>query len=155
MALASRRGRAVRGGHAERRAKPVLCQICKKREALIHISPTRSLNSKRTKHFCRECADDLWARTPGMNAERDLIQLSNFYRSKLYDLLEKEHPEAFDNSTVEACRKGTGLMRRFLRRHLKEDNIKVTGDAFEMLCSDFSFSHHFYKRADHLKADKG
>jgi len=90
-----------------------------------------------------------------MNADRGLIQLSNFYRSKLYDLLQKQHPEAFDNSTVEACRNGSELMRRFLRRRLNEDNIKVTGDAFEMLCNDFSFSHHSYKRGDQLKANKG
>ena len=156
MAVASKvRRRKTQSEHTETRVKPILCQVCKEREAVVHISPTRSLKSRRTKHFCRQCADEYWARTPGMNADRGLIQLSNFYRSKLYDLLQKQHPEAFDNSTVEACRNGSELMRRFLRRRLNEDNIKVTGDAFEMLCNDFSFSHHSYKRGDQLKANKG
>ena len=134
--------------------KVILCQACKKREALVHISPTRSLKDRKTKRFCKQCADEYWARTPGMNADRDLIQLSNFYRSKLYDLPKEQHPEAFDNSTMEACFKGSELMRRFLRRHLRKDNIKLNSDAFEMLCSDFFCSHHFYNRVDQLKAKK-
>jgi hypothetical protein len=56
--------------------------------------------------------------------------LSAFYRSRLYDLLEEQHPEAFDNSTAEACIKGTDLMRRFLRKQLSKDNIKLNKDGF-------------------------
>jgi hypothetical protein len=87
-----------------------------------------------------------------MNPARDLIQLSSFYRSKLYDALEKAHPEAFDNSTTEACIKGSDLMRRFLRKHLTKDNIKLNKDGFEMLCLDFFGSHHFYDRVHKRKA---
>lgn len=83
-----------------------------------------------------------------MNSARDLIRLSNFYRSKLYDELEARHPEAFDNSDNEACRRGSEVMRRFLKEHLAKDNIKLNRDGFEMLCHDFFGSHHFYDRID-------
>jgi len=89
-----------------------------------------------------------------MNSSRDLIQLSSLYRSKLYDALEKEHPEAFDNSTIEACDRGSKLMRRFLRKHLSKDNIKLNADGFEMLCLDFFTTRHFYERSDRVKAKK-
>lgn len=129
----------------------MLCQACKKRGALVHLSKGTT-RSAREKHFCKQCADKYFARTPGMNSARDLIRLSDFYRSKLYDLLEEQHPEAFDNSTNDACLKGSGLMRRFLRKHLNEDNIKLNKDAFEMLCLDFFASHHFYDRIARHKA---
>ena len=96
----------------------MLCQTCKKREALIHLGDGTPGARRWRKHLCRDCADRLFARTPGMNSARDLIQLTSFYRSKLYDALEKEHPEAFDNSTTEACGRGSDLMRRFLRKRL-------------------------------------
>jgi hypothetical protein len=86
-----------------------------------------------------------------MNSSRDLIKLSDFYRAKLYDLLEARHPEAFDNSDNETCRRGSELMRRFLRQQLLKDNIKLQGDGFEMLCHDFFCSYHFYDRADKLR----
>jgi hypothetical protein len=135
---------------------PKLCQACKKRDALVFLwtSTTSSTQAQRRrggKRFCNQCADDYYVRT-GMNSSRDLIQLSNFYRFKLYDLLEERHPEAFDNSTGEACLKGSELMRRFLRAQLRKDKLKLTGDAFEMLCHDFFGSHHFYDRIDKLKA---
>lgn len=97
-------------------------------------------------HFCEECADAYFACTPGMNSSRGLICLSDFYRSRLYDLLEKSHPEAFDNKDTEACRRGSRVMEDFLRKHLKQDNIEVNEDAFGMLCHDFIGSHHFYTR---------
>jgi len=127
----------------------MLCQACKKRDALIHLSLGSSLRKR--KHYCRECADRYFARTPGMNSSRDLIKLSNFYRSKLYDELEARHPEAFDNTDAEACRRGSDLMRRFLKKRLTKDGIKLNGDGFEMLCHDFFGSHHFYERADKWK----
>src|ERR1051325_2228472 len=99
----------------------MLCQACKKREALIHIA-SRGERNRKGKHFCRACADAYWARTPGMNSARDLIELSDFYRSKLYDELEAKHPEAFDNSTDEACLRGTEVMCRFLKQRLTKDN---------------------------------
>ena len=45
-------------------------------------------------------------------------------------------------------------MRRSLRRHLTNDNIKLKKDAFEMLCLDFFASHHFYERIEKRKAKK-
>lgn len=89
-----------------------------------------------------------------MNSARDLIQLSSYYRSKLYDALEKKHPEAFDNSTTEACVRGSDLMRRFLKKRLNKDNIKLNKDGFEMLCLDFFASRHFYDRIAQRKAKK-
>src|ERR1700682_4224373 len=130
----------------------MLCQACRKRDALVHLGAGTPGATRWRKHFCKECADRHFARTPGMNSARDLIQLSSFYRSKLYDALEKAHPEAFDNSTTEACIKGSDLMRRFLRKHLTKDNIKLNKDGFEMLCLDFFASHHFYDRVDKRKA---
>jgi protein-arginine kinase activator protein McsA len=111
----------------DRNAATMLCQACKKRDALIHLSLGSSLRKR--KHYCRECADRYFARTPGMNSARDLIRLSNFYRSKLYDELEAHHPEAFDNSEPEACRRGSDLMRRFLEKRLTKDGIRLKGDA--------------------------
>ncbi|MBL0729658.1 hypothetical protein [Piscinibacter sp. HJYY11] len=87
-----------------------------------------------------------------MNSARNLIQLSNFYRAKLYDELELKHPEAFDNSDDEACIRGTEVMCRFLKERLTEDNIELNEDGFDMLCQDFFGSHLFYERADKLKA---
>lgn len=102
-------------------------------------------------HLCTECADAYFANTPGMNSARGLIRLSDSYRSKLYDLLETAHPEAFDNSDVWACARGGKLMRDFLREHLKKEKIEMNEDAFEMLCLDFFGSHHFYTRVDEHK----
>ena len=89
-----------------------------------------------------------------MNSARDLIRLSEFYRSKLYDELEAKHPEAFDNSDDEACRRGTDVMCQFLKQRLTEDNIKLNKDGFEMLCHDFFGSRHFYERAEKLRSKK-
>jgi hypothetical protein len=106
-------------------------------------------------HLCAQCADDYFARTPDMNASRGLICLSDLYRSKLYDLLEATHSEAFDNRDTAACQRACDLMRTFLREHLVKDHIEVSGDAFEMLCSDFFCSHHFYSRMDDYNRRKG
>ena len=119
------------------------------------ITSARGSRRGRDKHFCKQCADKYYKRTPGMNSARDLIRLSDFYRSKLYDVLEKKHPEAFDNSTSEACLTGSELMRRFLREQLRKDNMKVSGDALEMLCIDFFSSRHFYDRIEKVKAKTG
>jgi len=43
-------------------------------------------------------------------------------------------------------------MRRFLREQLRKDNMKVSGDALEMLCIDFFSSRHFYERIEKVKA---
>ena len=108
----------------------------------------------REQHFCQQCADSFFSCTPGMNPLRNLICLSDSYKSRLYDSLENAHPEAFDNHDTEACRRGSELMRSFLREHLKQDSVEVSGDAFDMLCQDFFGSHHFYTRLDEFNRKK-
>jgi len=133
----------------------MLCQTCKKKEALVHISTgsTARERNRKGKHFCRGCADAYYVRS-GMNSSRDLIRLSEFYRSKLYDELEAKHPEAFDNSDNEACLRGTEIMCRFLKQRLTKDNMKLNNDAFEMLCHDFFGSRYFYERVEKLKSKR-
>lgn len=140
----------------------MLCESCHQRTAVVHLTTTVEVASlgqepgtQRKQHFCQECADSYFACTPGMNSARHLICLSDSYRSKLYDLLETTHPEAFDNSDIEACRRGSELMRNFLREHLTKDKIELNEDAFDMLCGDFFGSHHFYSRSDEYKRKKG
>ena len=136
----------------------MLCDVCQKREALVHISGSFqllgvSLKSKE-RHLCRECADAYYANTPGMNSARGLICLSDEYRERLYDMLAAQHPEAFDNSDAKACQRGSGIMRSFLRERLTKDGIELNSDGFEMLLCDFFGSHHFYRRSDDLKRKK-
>jgi|SRR5437867_4080117 len=138
----------------------MFCEACHHREAIVHLTTTRYKSAlgqesgTRQQHFCEQCADIYFSCTPGMNSARGLICLSESYRSKLYDLLEATHPEAFENQDTEACRRGSKLMEDFLREHLKKDNIEVNEDAFGMLCSDFFGSHHFYTRSDEYKRKK-
>ena len=125
----------------------VMCQRCKKKEALVHLTVSR-----RSRHYCRDCADAYFSRTPGMNSARDLVKLSDYYRNKLYDELESQSPEVFDNSTTEACVRGSDLMRRFLRKRLAQDNITLNKDGFEMPCNDLFCSSHFYDRSERVRA---
>jgi hypothetical protein len=92
---------------------------------------------------------------PGINSSRDLICFSDWYRSKLYDLLKVEQPEAFDYHDTEACERGGELTRTFLRQELAKNGIELNEDGFSMLWSDFNCSHHFYSRADEYKRRKG
>ena len=155
----------------------MLCESCHQREAVRHLKtiveaecPPALLTqarlirqdllglepgTQREQHFCEQCADAYFASTPGMNSRRHLICLSDSYRARLYDLLEATAPEAFDNSTTEACRRTSELMCRFLREHLTKDGIELNEDGFEMLCADFLGSHHYYTRADEYKRKKG
>ncbi len=140
----------------------MLCESCHQHEPMVHLTTTvhakaldQEAGTQREQHFCQECADAYFASTPGMNSARGLICLSDSYRSKLYDLLEKAQPQAFDNTTTEACRRGSELMRRFLREHLTKDKIELNEDAFDMLCGDFFGSHHFYTRIDEYNRRKG
>ena len=141
---------------------PMLCESCHQRDAVVHLTTTACAEGRgqepgtpREQHFCEQCADTYFACTPGMNSARHLICLSDSFRTRLYDLLEMTHPEAFDNSTTEACRRGSELMRSFLREHLTKDKIELNEDAFEMLAGDFFGSHHFYTRVDEYKRKKG
>jgi hypothetical protein len=129
---------------------------------MVHIipgSPDEGLDEAQgadgKEHFCRQCADAYFARTPGMNSMRGLICLSDSYRSRLYDLLEAIHPEVFDDTDDEANRGRSDLMQGFLREQLRKDKMEVGGDAFDMLCGDFYCSHHFYTRVDEFKRRKG
>jgi protein-arginine kinase activator protein McsA len=140
----------------------MLCESCHQRDAVVHLTTTveaeglgQEPGTQREQHFCEQCADTYFACTPDMNSMRHLICLSDSYRSKLYDLLETVHPEAFDNSSTEACERGSELMRRFLREHLTKDKIELNEDGFEMLCGDFLGSHHFYTRVDDYNKRKG
>lgn len=133
---------------------PMLCESCHQRDAVVHLTATEG-ETQLERHFCEQCADTYFACTPGMNSARDLICLSDSYRAKLYDLLETHYPEAFDNSTDEACYRGSELMRSFLREHLTKDKIELNEDAFEMLCGDFFGSRHFYTRLDEYNKRKG
>jgi protein-arginine kinase activator protein McsA len=139
----------------------MLCESCHQREATVHLTKSnfpygldQPPTTLQAQHFCPECTDNYFACTPGMNSGRDLICLSDFFRSKLYDLLEKTHPEAFDDSTTEVCRRMSELMRNFLREQLNKAKIEVNEDAFDMLCRDFFCSHHYYSRAESVKRGK-
>ncbi len=138
----------------------MLCEMCQKNDATVHLTQTRYIAvdgqeaGAKNQHFCKECADAYFASTPGMNPMREIICLSKEYRAKLLDLLEKTHPEAFDNSDIEACRRGSEIMRGFLREQLRKEKIEVNQDAFEMLCISF-WSSEFYDRADAYRRIKG
>src|SRR5258706_16000844 len=138
----------------------MLCEACHQREATVHLTQTFYKRAAivhepgtTEQHFCQECADAFFAGTPGMNAMRELICLSDSYRSKLYDLLETIHPEAFDNHDTEACRRGSKLTRNFLREHFKKDNIEVNDEVFNMLLGSF-WSREFYARAEKYRKKK-
>lgn len=138
----------------------MLCEACHQREARAHLTQTFYEGAAghepgtTERHFCQECADAYFAGTPGMNAMRDLICLSDSYRTKLYDLLETTHPEAFDNHDTEASRRGSNLTREFLREQFKKDNIEVNSDVFDMLLGSF-WSREFYDRAKQYRKKKG
>jgi len=142
----------------------MLCESCHQREAKVHLTTTvvaplfgQEPGTQRKQHFCEQCADTYFACTPGMNSARQLICLSDSYRSRLYDLLEATHPEAFDNSNCdrEASWQRSKLMRDFLREELKKENIELNEDGFGMLFGDFIGSHHFYRRRDEYKRKNG
>ncbi len=138
----------------------MLCEACHQRETTVHLTTTmyKAVDGQepgmRKQHFCQECSDTYFASTPGMNSARGLICLSDTYRTKLYELLEKTHPEAFDNHDTEACRRGSRVMRDFLREQFKKENIGVNEDAFDMLCQDFFSSREFYARTDEYRRKK-
>jgi len=124
--------------------------------AVVHLTKIEAkTGAQREQHFCQQCADTFFACTPGLNPMRGLICLSDSYRATLYDLLETTRPDAFDNSTTEACRRGSEWMRRFLREQLAKDKIELNEDALDMLCADFFGSHHFYTRIDEYNKRKG
>lgn len=108
-----------------------LCQVCQKREATVFLTTTIPASESdgnadihQKQSFCKNREDSYCASTPSLNSTRDLIRLSDSYRSKLYDLLEATHPEVFDNRDTEACVRDSKLMRSFLRKQLKIDRME-------------------------------
>jgi hypothetical protein len=139
------------------------CQACKKAEATVHLTRVFKApgyggepGTQQQQRFCESCADAYFATTPGMNSLRGLICLSDSYRSKLYDLLEANHPEFFgneqgDNEDPETSRRRSQFEQDFLREQLKKGNVEVNEDAFGMLFADLFCSHHFYTRRDEYR----
>jgi len=133
----------------------MLCDYCKQQDASVHITQAgegpfkMGLGQTNKLHLCTDCADKLFAASPGTNQMRNQICLSDFYRTKLFDLLEATHPEVFyrgnDNTKLHEISK---LMESLLREQLKKDGVELNEDAFQMLRSDLCFSHHYYDRAD-------
>jgi protein-arginine kinase activator protein McsA len=140
----------------------MLCEVCHQQKATVHLTQTFYKSAAvvhepgtTEQHFCQGCADAFFAAVPGMrHIMRDLVCLSDSYRSKLYDLLESTHPEAFDNHDPEACRRGSKLTREFLREQFKKDGIEVNDEVFSMLLASF-WSHGFYARSEKYRKKKG
>jgi hypothetical protein len=146
----------------------MLCEVCKEREAMVHLNTTRELEVEEgvdpesvdveavmkeagitERHFCEECADKYFASTPGMNSSRSLICLSDGYRRKLLDKVEAELPEAFyDGEESKRMREVSEKMMEFLKRELEREGIPVERDAFLMLWSDLFCGAEFYERRD-------
>jgi hypothetical protein len=134
--------------------------MCHQREATVHLTQTfykavaGHEPGTQKQHLCQDCADAYFACTPGMNSMRGLICLSDEYRTRLYDLLEKTRPEAFDNHDSESSRRGSKLTREFLCEQFKKEHIDVNEDVFDMLCHSF-WSGEFYARAEKYTKKKG
>jgi hypothetical protein len=130
----------------------MVCEMCQQKVATVHLTVNRMATDEAAAtssehHFCPECADRYFAQTPGMNASRGLIELSDEYRSKLLDELEQKHPTVFtwwrERGDV---KRNITLMREFLMPRLQVDRIDVAGDAFEMLFQDLTGSDEFNER---------
>ncbi len=107
------------------------------------------------RHFCEPCSNDYMRGSPTLSAMRSLICLSEGYRSRLYDLLETAHPEAFyDGDDEQLTERAAEAMTLFLREQLKKERIEVNDQVFEMLVCDFIGSHDFYTRRDAFHQQK-
>jgi len=141
----------------------MLCESCHQKPATLHTSKiiydaAGVAGTTQEQHFCEQCADVYHACTPGLNHLRDLICLSDFYRSRLYDLLETSYPAAFegsDNLGTEARIERVKCIQAFLREQLKKDGIELNESGFLMLYGDFIGSYHFYTRKDEFNKRKG
>jgi hypothetical protein len=141
----------------------MLCESCQQREATVHL--TTSVQAEvleqepaveQRQHFCQTCADLFFATSPGMSAMRGLICLSDSFRSKLYDLLEAAHPEAFyEGDDPAIIMRSAEALETFLRQQLKQEGLELNDEAFGMLYCDLIGSHHFYTRRDDYKKRKG
>jgi hypothetical protein len=135
----------------------MLCEVCKEREAMVHLNTTRELEVEEgvdpesvdveallkeagitERHFCDECADKFFASTPGMNSSRSLICLSDAYRRKLLDKVEAELPEAFyDGEESKRMREISEKMMEFLKRELENRPLREFG-GLPFNCAHFS-----------------
>jgi hypothetical protein len=141
----------------------MLCEACYQRAATVHLATTvqaegleHESGTQREQHFCEQCANDYFARTPGMRSLRGLICLSDSFRARLYDLLEVAHPEVFDDCEDPlVMMRAAEAMRTFLRLQLEKEKIEVNDEVFDMLCGDFMGSDHFYSRRDEYRRKRG
>jgi hypothetical protein len=131
----------------------MLCEMCHEKPATVHLTENRMAVDERSapsmseRHFCEGCADRYFASRPETNPLRGLIQLSDDYRSKLYDELEVKHPSVFTWwRTPSGTIANLTIMRDFLKERLREDRVEVTGDGFEMLRLDLTGSAEFNER---------
>lgn len=127
----------------------MLCEICKQNEAMIHTGTVfdESAAPAFEHHYCRDCYDD-YCKSNGMNSARDLVQLSERYRSKLYDALERDHPEVFQHGMEDNSGR---IMTAFLAEELKREGIEINEDGFGMLLGSFIGAAEFYERRDRRK----
>ena len=138
----------------------MLCERCHQRPATVHlteIARSKDVPDERVteRHFCKQCGDYYMQSHPTLNAMRSLVCLSEGYRSRLYDLLEAAHPEAFYDGNDEALSMcAAEAMTLFLRDQLQRERIEVNEQVFEMLLCDFIGSHHFYSRRDAFNKKK-
>jgi protein-arginine kinase activator protein McsA len=137
----------------------MLCEGCHQRQATVHLTrtapPATGEESGPAKlDLCQQCAETQLESKFNIKLPRNLICISDEYRTTLLDLLEKDHPEAFDNHDIDACRCGSKLTRDFLREQFKKDNIAVSEEVFDMLLTSF-WSGEFYARAKKYRQKKG
>jgi hypothetical protein len=140
----------------------MLCEVCQEQEATVHLTMEKRFDSDiegnavessesvlEEHHFCEDCADAYWKKS-GMNSGRDLIRLSDRYRSKLYDRLEAEHPEVFGDDELE---QSAEIMSQFLREELKREGVELNDDGFGMVFGSFLGTAEVYRRREKYRRE--
>ena len=143
----------------------MLCEKCKQRDATVHLTGATIIDAqsgaepsveKHEHHFCQQCANGYFADDPALSSFRNLICLSDSFRSRLYDLLEADHPKAFyDGEDDLQLMSASEVMNTLLRRQLKKEKIEVNQEVFMMLFLDFIGSRDFYTRREEHKKKGG
>ena len=131
----------------------MLCEQCQKRDAVVHLSGTSQILpggeplALQEHHFCEPCANEYYKTQFG--APRNLLCLSDWFRERLYDIMEESHPEAFYDGEDEAeVIKAAVAMETVLRDELQKEGISVNEDVFAMLATDLIGSHRYYSRRE-------
>jgi hypothetical protein len=138
----------------------MLCEHCHQKEATLHLTELARSSiapgeRATERHFCERCGDHYMRSHPTLSSMRSLVCLSEGYRSRLYDLLEAAHPEAFyDGNEDKPSIRAAEVMAQFLRKELKKEGIEVNEQVFEMLLCDFIGCHDFYARRDAFNQTK-